>query len=99
MATYVDDLSDEGRALCSRILKERLRDDQSGEMRWLFGSVSLCGSDLRGGEEMGKGLLVKRKGEIKGDWKPRVWEVLEGGGRGGSDGETSLGLGLFGARR
>ena len=104
MATYVDDLSDEGRALCAKILKDKIRDDttKDGKMRWLFGSVGMCGSEMRGGEEMGKGLLVKRKGEVKGDWRPRVWEVLEsksGGGRGGEDGETSLGLGLFGARR
>ena len=98
MATYVDDLTDEGRALCAKILKDKVRDDAAGKLRWLFGSVNLCGSEMPGGGEMGKGLLVKRKGEVKGEWRPRVWEVLESGGRGG-DGEVSLGLGLFGARR
>ena len=98
MATYVDDLSDEGRALCAKVLKGKIKDDKAGKLRWLFGSVNLCGSEMPGVGEMGKGLLVKRKGEVKGEWKPRVWEVLESGGRGG-DGEVSLGLGLFGARR
>ena len=98
MATYVDDLTDEGRALCAKILKDRIREDGAGKLRWLFGSVNLCGSEMPGGGEMGKGLLVKRRGEVKGEWRPRVWEVLESGGRGG-DGEVSLGLGLFGARR
>jgi hypothetical protein len=99
IATYVDDISDEGRALCAKIMKDKIRDDKSGRLRWLFGSVNSNGSEIRGGEEMGKGLVVARKGEAKGEWHPRIWEVLEGNYRGTGDGETSLGLGLFGARR
>ncbi|ETN46913.1 uncharacterized protein HMPREF1541_01102 [Cyphellophora europaea CBS 101466] len=119
MATFVDDLSEESRILCSRILKDRLTEGATGpayaavkesqaRLRWLFGSINAMGSDMPSAEEMGKGLLVKRsvpgggadgKGaaETVKDWKPRIWEVLESQGRG--DGEVSVGLGLFGARR
>ena len=121
MATFVDDLADESRVLCARILKDRLADgsatgpayvavkESQARLKWLFGSVNAMGSDMSNAEDMGSGLLVKRSasasgvadgkgaGEIIRDWRPRVWEVLESQGRG--DGEVSLGLGLFGARR
>ena len=168
LATYVDDLSDESRATCAKILKDRLsspadgplptlpgggsnsagvnifsaiRESQS-KLKWLFGSVNAMGSDLPNAAEMGAGLLVTKRGAdgkpvgnntgtaagmtptsnnaavgstqsstwpMSGNaasgtpsllptaWKPRIWEVLECHGR--PDGETSLGLGLFGARR
>lgn len=121
MATYVDDLADESRVLCARILKDRLADggvgapaynavkESQARLKWLFGSVNAMGSDMSRAEDMGSGLVVKRSapvgtpGDGKGgsdlvrDWRPRIWEVLESQGRG--DGEVSLGLGLFGARR
>ncbi|KPI42992.1 Mediator of RNA polymerase II transcription subunit 12 [Cyphellophora attinorum] len=154
MATYVDDLTDENRVTCARILKDRLspsvganpgalngegtsnsiaalRDCQA-KTKWLFGSVNTMGSDLPNAAEMGSGLLVTKRASdgkpvannagnvatlglaalntgltssqptsafsgITSEWKPRIWEVLECHGR--PDGETSLGLGLFGARR
>jgi hypothetical protein len=128
MATYVDDLTDDGRALCAKILKDKLSPPSqpqtqpqsqsqaqptsspaesvtlattarasANRMRYLFGSVAMFGSEIPGAEDMGKGLLVSKEGKCKGEWRPRVWEVLNCNGV--KDGETSLGLGLFGARR
>ncbi|RMZ76607.1 hypothetical protein DV738_g4791, partial [Chaetothyriales sp. CBS 135597] len=104
MATYVDEVSDEGRQLLAKILRDKLRDNHDPRLRYLFGNVTTCGSEIPGGEELGKGLvLVKRdsdgapKGKTIGEWRPKVWEVLETGGR--NDTDVSIGLGLFGARR
>ncbi|RMD40578.1 hypothetical protein DV735_g4566, partial [Chaetothyriales sp. CBS 134920] len=104
MATYVDEVSDEGRQLLAKILRDKLRDSHNARLKYLFGNVTTCGSEIPGGEELGKGLLlVKRdsdgapKGKILGEWRPKIWEVLETGGR--SDTDVSIGLGLFGARR
>ena len=101
--------------LCAKILRDRLQDpvgsgvfagpvtyssaakESVARLRWLFGSVNMFGSDIPAAEEMGKGLFVARKGEVKCEWRPRIWEVLETNGR--PDGEVSLGLGMFGARR
>ncbi|RMZ87493.1 hypothetical protein DV736_g5280, partial [Chaetothyriales sp. CBS 134916] len=104
MATYIDEVSDEGKQLLSKILRDKLRAGNDLRLRCLFGSVSTCGSELPGGEELGKGLLIAKrdsdgapKGKVLGEWRPKVWEVLETGGR--SDTDVSIGLGLFGARR
>ncbi|RMZ74910.1 hypothetical protein DV737_g5619, partial [Chaetothyriales sp. CBS 132003] len=58
MATYVDEVSDEGRQLLSKIVRDKLRDGNDARFRCLFGSVGTCGSEIPGGEELGKGLLI-----------------------------------------
>jgi len=88
-ATLVDDLSDEARMLCARFLKDKMRDVR---VQFLFGSVNAMGSVM--GAEIGAGLQMVREGRGPvGEWKPKQWEVLEGGV------EPWVGLGLFGARK
>lgn len=98
LATFSDILTPEAHTLVCKIVKEKVKNDtRDGRLRWLFGNVSLLGSDMQEAEEMGRGLYVQRKGENKGDWKPRVWEVIQANGQ--REGDLSLGLGMFGARR
>jgi hypothetical protein len=72
MATYVDELSDESRIVCARVLKDRINDngplgpayaavkESQARLKWLFGSVNANGSDMPSAEDLGQGLLVKR---------------------------------------
>ena len=92
IATIVDEVSDEVSLMCAKLLKDKLQDTR---LRYLFGTVNLLGSGQV--QDMGHGLqLVKESKGIIGEWKPRMWEVLDNGS--GKENETSLGLGLFGAR-
>lgn len=92
IATIVDDVSDEVNSMCARLLKDRLQD---GRLRYVFGTINMLGSAQV--QDMGQGLQLAKEGKgILGDWKPRMWEVLDNGS--GKENETSLGLGLFGAR-
>lgn len=91
-ARMADDLSDEARSQCAKILKEKMRDER---VAWLVGSMSICASFQNAA---GQGLAVMH--EIKGylgEFRPKQWEMLESGG--GKEGDTCLGLGLFGAKR
>ena len=91
-ARLADDLSDEARILCTRILKDRLRDER---IIWLVGSMVSCAGV---NNAAGHGLVVmhEAKGSL-GEFRPKQWELLESGG--GKEGDTCLGLGLFGAKR
>jgi hypothetical protein len=92
IATIVDEVSDEVSMMCARLLKDKLQD---GRLRYSFGSVNILGSEQI--HDMGQGLQLVKEGKgVIGDWKPRMWEVLDNGS--GKESETSLGLGLFGAR-
>ena len=101
MATYSDALTPDAHALVCKVVKDKVKEDATdGRLRWLFGSVNVYGSDLQEAEEMGRGLRVMRKGEDKGEWRPRVWEVMSAAGvSGGREADVSLGLGMFGVRR
>ena len=101
MATYTDALTPDAHALVCKVVKDKVRDDAiDGRLRWLFGSVNVFGSDIHEAEEMGRGLRVMRKGEDKGEWRPRVWEVMSAAGvSGGREADVSLGLGMFGVSR
>jgi len=93
IATIVDEASDEVKMLSAKMLKEKL---QENRLVHLFGSVNGMGSVQT--PDAGHGLLIGKEGKgILGDWKPRVWEVIDHGS--GKESETSLGLGLFGARQ
>lgn len=91
-ARMVDDLSEEGRGQCAKILKEKIRDER---ISWLVGSMSMTATQQNAA---GQGLAVvhEQKGHI-GEFRPKQWEMLESGG--GKEGDTCLGLGLFGAKR
>jgi hypothetical protein len=92
MATIVDDVNDDVRVMCARLLKDRLQD---ARVRHVFGSIGMFGSSQL--QELGQGLQMTKEGRGNiGDWKPRVWEMLDNGS--GKENETSLGLGLFGAK-
>jgi hypothetical protein len=92
IATIIDEVSDEVNMMCGKLLKDKLQD---GRVRYLFGSISMLGSVQV--QDMGQGLQLTKEGKgIIGEWKPRMWEVLNSGS--GKENETSLGLGLFGAR-
>ena len=91
-ATLVDDLSDEARSLCTRFLKDKMRDPR---VQFLLGSVTTCGSAMTyfGRHEVSAGLVMQKNSaaaEAGGaprstaEWKPRVWEVLEGSGGAGA---------------
>lgn len=93
IATIVDEASDEVKMLSGKMLKDRLH--QENRLLHLFGSVNGMGSVQT--PDAGHGLLIAKEGKgVLGDWKPRVWEVIDHGS--GKESETSLGLGLFGAR-
>lgn len=92
IATIVDEVSDEVKMMSAKLLKDKLYDVR---LKYLFGCVNLMGSaQVR---DMGQGLQMVKEGKgVVGEWKPRVWEVLDNGSA--KENETSLGLGLFGAR-
>lgn len=93
IATIVDEVGDEVKMMSAKLLKDKIQD---GPLKYLFGSVNITGSAQV--QDMGHGLQMAKEGKgVVGDWKPRVWEVLDNGS--GKENETSLGLGLFGARR
>ncbi|KAL2414812.1 Mediator of RNA polymerase II transcription subunit 12 [Exophiala dermatitidis] len=92
MATIIDNVGDEVRMIGAKALKDKLQDMR---IRHLFGSVNLMGSTQV--RDVGQGLQMIKEGKgVLGDWKPRVWEILDNGSA--KESETSLGLGLFGAR-
>ena len=92
IATIVEEVSDEVNMMCVKLLKDKLQDVR---LRYVFGSVNMMGSVQV--QEMGQGLQMVKEGKgFVGEWKPRMWEVLDNGS--GKENETSLGLGLFGAR-
>ncbi len=92
IATIVDEVSDDVNMMCAKLLKDKLHD---GRVRYLFGTINMLGSAQV--QDMGHGLQLVKEGKgVIGDWKPRMWEVLDNGH--GKENETSLGLGLFGAR-
>ena len=92
IATIVDEVSDEVNMMCAKLLKDKLQD---GRIRYLFGTINMLGSSQV--QDMGQGLQLVKEGKgLIGEWKPRMWEVLDNGS--GKENETSLGLGLFGAR-
>ncbi|KIW19532.1 hypothetical protein PV08_00104 [Exophiala spinifera] len=93
IATIVDQVGDEVKMMCAKLLKDKMHDVR---LRYLFGSVNITGSVQV--QDMGQGLQMVKEGKgIIGEWRPRVWEVLDNGS--GKENETPLGLGLFGARR
>lgn len=93
MASIVDEVSEEVRVLCARLLKEKLKNER---LRFLFGSINSTGPGQVA--EVGQGLVMVKEGKgVIGDWKPRVWEIVANGSA--KENETSLGMGLFGARR
>jgi hypothetical protein len=92
IATIIDDVGDDVRVMCAKLLKDRLQDSR---VRHVFGSIGMFGSVQV--QDLGQGLQMSKEGRgIIGDWKPRVWELLDNGN--GKENETSLGLGLFGAK-
>ncbi|KAJ9609974.1 RNA polymerase II mediator complex subunit [Cladophialophora chaetospira] len=92
IATIVDEVSDEVNMMCAKLLKDKFQD---GRVRYLFGNINMLGSAQV--QDMGQGLQLVKEGKgVIGEWKPRMWEVLDNGS--GKENETSLGLGLFGAR-
>ena len=93
MTSIVDEVSEEVRVLCARLLKEKLKHER---LRYLFGSINSTGPSQVA--EVGQGLVMVKEGKgVIGDWKPRVWEIVANGSA--KENETSLGMGLFGARR
>lgn len=93
LATMVDEVSDEVRMMCAKLLRDKMQDER---LKYVFGSANLTGSVQA--QDMGHGLQLVKDGKgVVGDWKPRVWEVLDNGST--KENETSLGLGLFGCRR
>jgi len=93
IASIVDEVSDEVKMMSAKLLKDKIHE---GPLKYLFGSVNITGSVQV--QDIGQGLQMVKEGKgVVGDWKPRVWEVLDNGS--GKENETSLGLGLFGARR
>lgn len=92
IGSIVDEVSEEVKTTCAKMLKDKLQDVR---LKYLFGSINMMGSEQV--PDMGHGLQVVKEGKgVVGDWRPRVWEVLDNGS--GKESETSLGLGLFGAR-
>ncbi|EXJ68927.1 uncharacterized protein A1O5_07859 [Cladophialophora psammophila CBS 110553] len=92
IATVIDDVSDEVTTASAKLLKDRLNDPR---LRYLFGSINMMGSAQV--QDMGRGLQMVKEGKgIIGEWRPRMWEVLDNGS--GKESETPLGLGLFRAR-
>lgn len=94
IATIIDDASEEVKMLSAKMLKDKLV--QESRLVHLFGTVNGMGSVQI--SDAGHGLLIGKEGKgVLGDWKPRVWEVIDHGS--GKESDTSLGLGLFGARQ
>ncbi|KIW32756.1 uncharacterized protein PV07_04280 [Cladophialophora immunda] len=92
IATIIDSVNDEVKMMCAKVLKDKLQDPR---LAYLFGSINMMGSLQV--QDMGRGLQMVKEGKgIIGEWKPRMWEVLDNGS--GKESETSLGLGLFRAR-
>lgn len=93
-ARFVDDLHEEGRMICTRIMKDRLGDER---IMWLFGNMALWNSFSN---PSGKGLTLFH--ETKGfasEFRPRQFELVENGGTGNKDSDSCLALGLFCAKR
>ena len=92
-ATLVDGISEESQRFCARILKDKFKDSR---VKWLLGSVNSFGSDRA--QEVSHGLQMVKEGRgVVGSWQPKVWDMMES--TSGREGDTSLALGLFGARR
>jgi len=92
IATIIEDVSDEVNMMCAKLLKDKLQDPR---LTFLFGSINMMGSTQV--QDMGQGMQMVKEGKgIVGEFKPRMWEVLDSGSS--KENETSLGLGLFGAR-
>ncbi|OAP60061.1 hypothetical protein AYL99_05063 [Fonsecaea erecta] len=92
IATIIDGVTDEVKMMCAKFLKDKLQDARLG---YLFGSINILGSTQV--QDVGRGLQMAKEGKgVIGEWKPRMWEVLDNGS--GKESETSLGLGLFRAR-
>lgn len=95
-ALLVDNLSSESLALVSRLLKDRAKDPRA---EFLLGNLNSTSSSFSSEEGDLGFLAVKPDGsgttssKILGEWRPKPWEMLEGGA------EPSLGLGLFAAKR
>jgi mediator of RNA polymerase II transcription subunit 12, fungi type len=86
MATLVDNISEEARAICARCLKDKMRDPR---VNYLFGTMNT----LVGTEEGSSSLQLVKEGKgVIGEWKVKQWELLEGGA------DTSLNLSLFQCR-
>ena len=85
-ASLVDEVADDMRTLCCRVLKDKMRDPR---MHFLFGRMNVVveiGSP-------GNGLQIVRDGKgVVGEWRIKQWELLEGGA------EASLSLSLFQSR-
>ncbi|KAK5087186.1 RNA polymerase II mediator complex subunit [Lithohypha guttulata] len=91
-ARLADDLSDEARHICTRILKDRLRDERT---MWLVGSMTTY-NNVNNPAGHGLSIMHETKGFVS-EFRPRPWEMLESGG--GKENDTCLGLGFFGAKR
>ena len=95
-ATLVDDLGPDALALCARFLKDKIKDPRVqflfGSFTQSGNSLLNLPQDTNGvcgAGEVGAGLQVVQgsrdaplagAGKMLGEWKPRVWEVLEGSG-------------------
>lgn len=93
--TIVDDVSDEIRALCAKILKDKIRDQRA---EYLFGSANNSKGTISGHGSLDTvgtttGILAVKDGKTLEDYRSRNWEMLEGGT------EVSISLSLFDARR
>lgn len=91
-ARIADDLSEEARGQCAKVLKEKIRDER---ILWLVGSMNM-NAVFQNAAGQGLAIMHESKGYM-GEFRPKQWEMLESGG--GKEGDTCLGLGLFGAKR
>lgn len=91
-ARIADDLSEEARGQCAKVLKEKIRDER---ILWLVGSMNM-NAVFQNAAGQGLSIMHESKGYM-GEFRPKQWEMLESGG--GKEGDTCLGLGLFGAKR
>jgi mediator of RNA polymerase II transcription subunit 12, fungi type len=94
-ATIVDDVPEEVRTLCARILKDKMHDPQA---EYLFGSANNSNGCISVHENaktgwMAERLQIVKDGKRVGEYKSRNWEMLEGGA------EASVSLSLFDTRR
>lgn len=91
-AMIVDDTFDEVRMRCAKVLKDKMREPMA---EYLLGSANNATSSHRRNTDDGSGSLILFNKDSKkvGDYKPRNWEMLEGGA------EASISLSLFDARR